>query len=146
MGPTGPTGPAGPTGPTGPGADLLVYSNVADAGIPVNATNFLGRCKNTGDVGEEIVMLRQGRVVSIYATSYTQQPDANQNFVYSLLLNNTIVATLTIGPGNSVASQTGLNIPFNFGDRFTVNVRNSSTNQSGPILATTSFFVGVEYI
>jgi hypothetical protein len=67
-GPTDPTGPTGPTGPAGHGSDLLIFSNVGDAAIQSNATNFLGRCKNTGSVGEAITMLRSGYVNSIFAS------------------------------------------------------------------------------
>jgi hypothetical protein len=145
-GPTGPTGSVGPTGPTGPaspGSDLLVFSNVGDSPITINATNFLGRCKNTGSNAEAIVMLKSGNVRSIIASSYSQVVGGvgTESITYRLFRNGTQVASVTITQGNSNASQTGLSILFLFGDYFTANV----TNNLGVDLLRTSFYVGLDY-
>jgi hypothetical protein len=140
VGPTGPTGPTGPAGPAGPGSDLLVFSNVGDAAINNGASNYLGRCKNTGSNREAIVMLRSGAVTSLFASSYSQTISSTLGnppppVAYNLEKNGSIIA----GATNNY--QTGLNIPFVFGDFFSVNVVN---NMSVP-LNTTSFYVGIQY-
>jgi hypothetical protein len=143
--PTGPTGPVGPTGPTGPassGPDLIVFSNIGDTQIPANTANFIGRCKNTGATrGEAIVMMRSGRIVSIFGSCYNQTPDTGENITYILYKNNVQVASVVINRGETNAFQTGLNIPFNFGDFLTAKVANNMNFN----LFGASFYVGIEY-
>jgi hypothetical protein len=86
-------------------------------------------------------MLKQGIVTTLFASSYSTSPGPGLSIVYSLFKNGSLAASITITPGNTNASQTGLNIPFNFGDWFTARVTN---NMNIPLPAT-SFYVGVEY-
>jgi hypothetical protein len=83
----GPQEPTGPTGPAGPGSYELVFSNVGDSYIGAVEVSYLGRCKNTGSIGEAIVMLRPEIVTSIFASSYSQSPASGQNRVYNLFKN-----------------------------------------------------------
>jgi hypothetical protein len=138
----GPQGPPGPTGPAGPGSDLIIFSNVGDSSILPLTTTFIGRCRITDTPPEAIVMLKQGIITSVFASSYSTSPGAGLSIVYDLFKNgSSIVATLTIIQGNTNAYLSGLNIPFVFGDYFTLRVSN---NMNIPLPAT-SFYVGIEY-
>jgi hypothetical protein len=141
-GPTGPQGPPGPTGPPGPGSDMIVFSNIGDSQIPANTAHFIGRCKNTGATrGEAIIILRTGRIVSVFGSCYNQTPDTLENITFILYKNHVQVATAVINRGETNAYQTGLNIPLNFGDFLTAKVANNMNVN----LFDASFYVGIEY-
>jgi hypothetical protein len=142
QGPPGPTGPTGSTGPAGHSYDVIVFSNIGDTMIIANTSNYIGRCKNTGATrGEVIVMMRSRRVLSIFASCYNQTPDTLENITYYLYKNNVQVASVVINRGETNAFQTGLNIPFLFGDFFTAKLVNNMIVN----LFDASFYVGIEY-
>jgi hypothetical protein len=90
------------------------------------------------------MMLRSGYVNSIFAYSYSQSPSSpDENIIYNLFKNDSMtpVASLTITDSNVSAFQTGLNIPFNFGDYFTVSVKNGMSMS----LTATSFYISIQY-
>jgi hypothetical protein len=121
---------------------MIVFSNIGDSQIPAHTAHFIGRCKNTGATrGEAIVMLRSGRIVSVFGSCYNQTPDTLENITFYLYKNHVQVATAVINRGETNAYQTGLNIPFNFGDFLTAKVANNMYVN----LFDASFYVGIEY-
>jgi hypothetical protein len=93
-------------------------------------------------------MMRSGAVRALFASSYSQTisppPFGNPpppGVTINIVKNGGIVTQLPIPNGATNGSQTGLNIPFVFGDWFAVNVRNDMAEA----LQTVSVYRGVEY-
>jgi hypothetical protein len=111
--------------------ETLVFSNVGDTAIAANSTVFLGRCKTLAPGNEEVIlMLHDGKVNKIFASTYTYNVPSGQSVSIDLFKNNgsTPVKTVVIPPGQSSVYDGSFSDSFSFGSWYSVRVKNNTSN------------------
>jgi hypothetical protein len=88
-------------------------------------------------------MLRPGHIETLAASSYNQVSNGSgePGIIITLEKNNAILFQFPINNGTTSNLLTGLNLPFNVGEWFAVNVRNNMTTD----LTRVSFYIGIVY-
>jgi hypothetical protein len=110
--------------------ETFIFSNVGDTAIAANSSAFLGRCRTLSTVNHEVVvMLHDGKINKIFASTYTLTVPSGQNVSIDLIKNDsTVVKTLVIPGGQSSAYDTNFSDSFSFGNWYSVRVNNNTSN------------------